>query len=272
MSTIIISEIGENHLGNMDIAKKMIALSKDAGADYAKFQLYDANKTRTDDPERDWFFKVALSKDQMADLTRECRSLGIGALFTCWDTERAQWCVDEGIEEMKLASFHISDKGLLEFAGRNFKSIFLSTGMSTLDDIKNAVKALNKVNKLYLLHCVSDYPAKDEDIDLKVMDTLRQFSRYVGYSDHTLGTTAILAAVARGADVVEKHFTLSKDMPGTDHIFSADPAEFKYMVKEIRKIEKMLGSGKKQMTHTENKNRSFLRNRFSYQKTAQEAR
>jgi len=264
MRTKIISEIGENHLGDMNIAKKMIQLSKEAGADYAKFQLYDPDRIHKDDPERDWFFRVALPRDRMSELVKECNAVGIKPLFTSWDTTRAQWCLDEGILEIKLASFHISDKTLLEFINERFKTVYLSTGMSTIEDIKNAVSLLNRVDTLYLLHCVSDYPARYEDINLKAMDLLRRFSQHVGYSDHTMDRTAILAAVAKGAEVVEAHFTLSKDMPGTDHIFSVTPDEFKNMVSEIRKIEKILGTGEKVMTSSESENQKFLRERFTY--------
>ncbi len=133
-----------------------------------------------------------------------------------------------------------------------------------MEEVKTAVEILNKSEKLYLLHCVSDYPTRHENANLRVMDELRQFSEHVGYSDHTLDTTAVLAAVARGAEVIEKHFTLSKDMPGTDHILSATPDEFKYMVIEIRKIERMLGTGVKKMTPSEAENQAFLRKRFTY--------
>jgi len=261
MSTIVISEIGENHLGNIEIAKKMIRKSKDAGADFAKFQLYDPERTSMDDPERDWFFKVALSRGDVAEVVQECREVGIKPLFTCWDTIRAGWCLEEKITEIKLASFHITDQKLLNFITNNFKTVFLSTGMSTVDDVKKAVENL-KVEKLYLLHCVSDYPLKYENVNLKVMETLRSFSEYIGYSDHTIDITAVLAAVAMGAQVIEKHFTLSKDLPGTDHVLSATPEEFAVMVREIRKIETIMGAPNKTLTSSESESQAFLRTRF----------
>ena len=264
MPAIIISEIGENHLGNMDIAIKMIQLSKEAGADYAKFQLYDANKTDIKDPERDWFFKVALSRQQVARIVKERRRLKIKPLFSCWDIERAQWCLDEGMGEIKIASFHINDKKLLSFINGHFRTVYLSTGMSTEVEIKKAVKALGRIKNLYLLHRLTEYPTKSENINLKVMNVLRKFSAHVGYSDHSLDISAILAAVANGAEVIEKHFTLSKDLPGTDHILSADPQELKDMVNQIRKIEKLLGKGKKKITSLESKNQQFLRKRFTH--------
>jgi len=263
MRTIIISEIGENHLGDMDIAKKMIYLSKECGANLVKFQLYDPCRTHKGDPEREWFFKVALSRENVSAIIQECAKVGIRPLFTCWDRLRAGWCLEKGLEEIKLASFHIADTQLLDFINRNFRVVYLSTGMSTMADIKRAVAALSNVKRLYLLHCVSDYPARHRDVNLNMMDTLRGFCAYVGYSDHCLDTSAVLAAVAKGACVIEKHFTLSKDLAGSDHILSATPSEFRAMVKQIRQIESMLGSGKKKMTPSERKNQGFLRKRFT---------
>ena len=167
------------------------------------------------------------------------------------------------MDSIKLASFHIADRDLLEFIASKFKTVFLSTGMSTLQDIENAVEVL-KVENLYLLHCVSDYPLKVEDVNLKVMNSLRKYTKYIGYSDHTIGTTAVLAAVSLGADVIEKHFTISKDLPGTDHIFSATPEELKYIVEETGKIELLLGTAEKVMTTLEKKNQAFLRMRFRH--------
>jgi sialic acid synthase SpsE len=261
MSTIVISEIGENHLGDMSLAKTMIQLSKKAGADYAKFQIYDPHKTSNDDPEREWFFKVAISRENVSDLIKKCAETGIKPLFTVWDEVRAKWCLEEGLDAIKLASFHIADRALLKIIAGSFKTVFLSTGMSSMEDIKAAVEIL-KVEKLYLLHCVSDYPLKHENVNLRVMNKLRQFSEHVGFSDHTIDTTAILAAVSLGAEVVEKHFTISKDLPGTDHIFSATPDEFYNMVQEIRKIELLLGSPEKIMTSFEIEHQEFLRTRF----------
>ena len=264
MATIIISEIGENHLGNMDIAMKMIEISKQCGADYAKFQLYDPEATSIDDPEREWFFQVAITREQTSEIVSTCKKNDIKPLFTAWDIQRAQWCLDEGVTEIKLASFHIIDMELLGFIAENFKTVFLSTGMSSIGDIEAAVKVLGKVENLYLLHCISDYPAKDEDLNLRFMDTLRKFTDKVGYSDHSLGTAAPVLAVALGAVVIEKHFTLSKHMPGTDHVLSADPEELKLMVSEIRKAEAIIGSDTKVMTPGEQENQEFLRKRFTF--------
>ncbi len=264
MRTIVISEIGENHLGDMSIAKRMIELSAQAGADYAKFQLYDPSGTSATDLERDWFFSVALSRKMVKELVRTARRSGIRPLFTCWDKKRAGWCLEERISEIKIASFHITDMPLLRFINKHFSTVFLSTGMSTEDEIENAMKELKDVKKVYLLHCVSDYPTALEDVNLKVMDALRSYSKYVGYSDHSIGTTAAIAAAARGADVIEKHFTLSGDLPGTDHVFSADQVQLKHIVSEVRNIEKLLGTGHRRFTAGEKKNKEFLRNRFKH--------
>jgi sialic acid synthase SpsE len=200
----------------------------------------------------------------MLMLVRECGAAGIAPLFTCWDIVRAGWCKEAGLNAIKIASFHITDIPLLRFIGSNFGTVFMSTGMSDMKEVKRAVSELKDVRDLYLLHCVSDYPARYEDINLRFMEELRRFGARVGYSDHTLGITACVAAAAMGADVIEKHFTLRKDLPGTDHVFSATPDEFKLMADHIRITEKILGVAEKISTRSELKNRRFLRERFNH--------
>jgi len=261
---IIIAEAGENHLGDMEIARKLIDLSKDTGCDYVKFQYYDADNCSSDDPEKDWFYKVQLDKAKIAMLRDYAGKRDIGFLCTPWDAEKAQDLFDLGIKDMKVASFHITDYDMLELINEKADKVFMSTGMSSVDEIKRAVKALNDV-ELYLLHCVSEYPLPEEHCSLMTMDYLREtFGCKAGYSDHTLGILAPVAAAARGADVIEKHITLSKTSFGTDHILSADPAELKLLVEYTRRIEKMLGAKCKKATDDESKNQEFLRKRFSY--------
>ena len=142
----------------------------------------------------------------------------------------------------------------------------MSTGMSTPEEIDRAVNLMDKA-ELYLMHCVSEYPLPEELVNLKVMDYLKErYNCKVGYSDHTMGILAPLVAVARGADVVEKHITLSKTYPGTDHILSADPAELKLLVEYTRSIRRILGQKEKKMTENEHNNQEFMRNRFSYRR------
>jgi len=263
---IIISEIGENHLGDMKLAAKMIDLSRDAGADYVKFQYYNAKDCADNDPEKEWFKKVELDMDKLEYLYEYSLRKGIKFLCTPWDIEKAEDLFSLGLKDMKIASFHIVDQEMLSLISERADKVFISTGMSSFEEIDKAAAIMRK-NDLYLLHCVSEYPLPEENVNLKVMDTLRDRYRCkVGYSDHTTGILAPLAAVARGADVIEKHITLSKTAFGTDHILSADPEELKKMVEYARRIEVILGKGEKVLTRTEQKHRDFLRKRFSRSK------
>ncbi len=261
---IIIAEAGENHLGDMDLARKMIDVSREAGADYVKFQYYDAEACADSDPEKEWFRKVQLDMDKLRYLYGIARERDIAFLCTPWDAAKAADLFSLGIRDMKIASFHIADHELLKLVNERADRVFLSTGMSSLAEIDAAVAILNRVD-LYLLHCVSEYPLPEEHVNMKTMDFLRErYHGKVGYSDHTLGILAPLVAVARGADVIEKHITLSKTYFGTDHILSADPLELKMLVEYTRRIVAMLGKKEKTITEAERQNQDFLRNRFSY--------
>lgn len=259
---IIIAEIGENHLGSMRIAKRLIDLSKSAGADYVKFQYYNANDCAENDPEKDWFQKVQLDLDKIKYLLDYSKKSNIGFLCTPWDTKKAEELFSLRIRDVKIASFHIADKDMLRVIARKARKVFLSTGMSSLSEIDTAVKLLKNTD-LFVLHCISEYPADEKSINLKVMDLLRKRYRCkVGYSDHTTSLLAPLAAVARGAEVIEKHITLSKSFEGTDHILSADPKELKFLVSLTHRINNVLGDGRKMMTSKEKQNQKFMRNRF----------
>ncbi|MGO9016330.1 MAG: N-acetylneuraminate synthase family protein [Dissulfurispiraceae bacterium] len=262
---LIIAEAGENHLGDMEIAKKLIDLSRNAGADYVKFQYYDAATCAADDPEKEWFEKVQLDIEKIKYLYDYCGRSGIPFMCTPWDAKKAEDLFSLGVRDMKIASFHITDTEMLRTVAKKAGRVFLSTGMSSVDEI-DAAAALLKGTELYLLHCVSEYPLAEERVNLLCMDFLRErYGCRVGYSDHTLGILAPLAAVARGADVIEKHITLSKTFFGTDHILSADPAELKLLVEYAGRIGKMLGSKEKTITDTELASQAFLRNRFNHE-------
>lgn len=261
---IIIAEAGENHLGDMEIAKKLIDLSRAAGVDYVKFQYYDAENCSDDDPEKEWFRKVQLDIDKIKYLYAYTKRAGLAFLCTPWDAGKADSLFSIGIRDMKIASFHITDSDMIELVNGKAERVFLSTGMSSVPEIDRAVELMNKAD-LYLLHCVSEYPLPEENVSLRTMDYLKErYACKVGYSDHTLGILAPLAAVARGADVIEKHITLSKTCFGTDHILSADPAELKLLAEYAKRVRAMLGDKAKTMTETEHKSQTFLRNRFSY--------
>lgn len=263
---IIIAEAGENHLGDMEIAKRMIDLSKKTGADYVKFQYYNAEDCSNTDPEKEWFKKVQLDMDKLRYLYNYTNKKGIRFLCTPWDVGKAKDLFLLGVKDMKIASFHITNYEMLELINEKAEKVFMSTGMSSLEEVDRAVKMMDGV-ELYILHCVSEYPLSEQHVNLKVIDYLKErYNCKVGYSDHTIGILAPLTAVARGADVIEKHITLSKSFPGTDHILSADPAELKLLVEYARRIETILGEKEKTMTEAEAKNQQFLRNRFSYPK------
>ncbi len=264
---IVIAEAGENHCGNWEVARELVRVAADAGADYVKFQLYDAADVAMDDPERDWFQRVQLPRSTLKELAVLADELDIEPLCTPWDVDKAAQIFEVGIRDMKIASFHIVDEELLRFVNRRARRVFLSTGMSSLDELDAAVGMLRDVRELYVLHCVSEYPLPVEHVNLAVMDLLkRRYGRRarVGYSDHTVGILAPVAAVARGADVVEKHITVDKQLEGTDHVLSADPHELRDMVAQIRLVEQMIGDGEKRLTPVEVANRQFLRNRFRH--------
>lgn len=266
-NTLIIAEAGENHCGRMDWAEKLIDMSALSGCDYVKFQLYDANQTAKTDPERDWFFRVHLDKSKLEHLQSYSQRKGIQFLCTPWDVDKAKLLHELGNQAIKIASFHITDLEMLRFVSTRFHRVFMSVGMASVAEMDEAVEILAAVPELYLLHCVSEYPLVPERANLRVMDTLRE--RYgkraqIGYSDHTLGILAPVAATARGAAVIEKHITLDKKMEGTDHILSADPGELIAMVQQIRATELLLGSAEKRNTSQEDGHKDFLRNRFKH--------
>ena len=261
---IVIAEAGENHCGDMDAAVRLIQLARDAGCDYVKFQYYKADRVSPDDPEYDWFQRVQLNEEKLRTLIQESAGAGIQFLCTAWDRGLAERLASLGVKDLKIASFLITDLDLLEYANAHFQRVFLSTGMSSLEEIDRAVSLLKETD-LFLLHCVSEYPLTADKVNLRVMDFLRdKFGCAVGYSDHTIGILAPISAAARGADVIEKHITLDHAAEGTDHILSADPGELKLMVEQIRMIERMLGDGVKKITASEMDNQEFFRKRFSH--------
>lgn len=264
--TIVIAEIGENHIGDMEIAKRLIYEAAQAGADFAKFQSYRPENFELDDPEYDWFKKVSLTNDQHHELQYYARDCGIQFMSSPFSLERAKFlCEDLGLESIKIASGTMMNFPLLDYINAHAKTVFLSTGMATVAEIKEALLHLKDVDKIYILHCVTQYPCQDEDANLLAIRTLqREFPDFpIGYSDHTEGYLAPLAACALGAVVVEKHFTFDKKAKeGTDHVLSVEPKELKEMIDQIRRLEKMHGSGVKEPRAKEQEIKKFVRNRF----------
>lgn len=266
MKTIVIAEIGENHLGDLELAKQMVTAAVEAGADYVKFQSYRGADVADDDPEKEWFGRVELSDQAHYVLQAHVRRKGAGFLSSPFTLERARFlCEELGLTKIKIASSEMLNFELLEYVNSRAEEVFLSTGMSTLQEVAEALSCLEKVSKICLLHCVTQYPAQPEELNLQVIRTLKAVFEdcQVGYSDHSLGLDACLAAVACGARVIEKHFTLDKNLPGTDHLLSATPDELRELVGRIRRLETMLGSPVKKPTENELKIREFVRRRFT---------
>ena len=265
MKTLIIAEIGENHIGDWGRARRMVEQAAAAGADVVKFQSYRGEDVSPDDPEKEWFSQVEVSNElhfELRDLARRC---GVEFLSTPFTLERARFlCERVGLTSLKIASSEMLNLPLLDYANRRVKQVYLSTGMARPEEIREAVGRLDRVEELTVLHCVTQYPLQDEDAHLRAILVLREMfpSCRIGYSDHTIGLTAPLLAVALGATVIEKHFTLDKALPGTDHVLSATPEEFKRMVSGIRQAERLLGEEKKEPIPQELAIRDQVRQRF----------
>lgn len=263
--TIVIAEIGENHLGDMDMARTMIEEAAGAGVDIVKFQSYRGMDVAPDDPERDWFTKVELSDEMHREMKDLAEKRGVRFMSSPFTVERARLlCEGLGLKEVKIASSEMLNFPLLDYVNRHADTVFISTGLADVMEVEQALAHLDRVNECHILHCCTQYPAADEQANLQAISVLRMaFPTYsIGYSDHTLGIDAPVAAVALGARAVEKHFTLDKELPGTDHVLSADPSELTEMVDRIRRVETLLGRPVKQPVAEELEIREFVRTRF----------
>jgi N-acetylneuraminate synthase/N,N'-diacetyllegionaminate synthase len=255
----IIAEAGVNHNGDINLAKKLIAAAKDAGADAVKFQTFKAENVVIKNAEKAEYQKIAKEESQyemlkklelieedfreLADYAKEKDILFLSSPF---DKESVDLLYELDVPAFKIGSGEITNFPLLKHIAKKGKSIILSTGMATLGEVEEALNVIRSdgVEDIILLHCVSNYPARIEDVNLRAMETLKQaFKIPVGFSDHTLGITASIAAVALSACVIEKHFTLDRNLPGPDHKASLEPDELKEMVEAIRDVEKALGDG-----------------------------
>ncbi|MBU2510502.1 N-acetylneuraminate synthase [bacterium] len=256
----IIAEIGVNHNGDLDLAYKMIDVAKSCGADAVKYQTFSAdalvtyntpkvayqnNTTSTEESHYEMIRKLELPWEDHHSLFQFCKSIGIEFISTPYDIESALFLDELGVQTYKTASADIVDLPLHELLAGLDKPVIIATGMASLGEIETVISLYRERNnnKVTLLHCVSNYPCSDASLNLRVMATLQQaFHVPVGFSDHSIGSDAAMIAIALGATVIEKHFTLDKDMTGPDHKASADPKEFSELVQKIRKTELMLGS------------------------------
>lgn len=259
----LIAEIGVNHNGDMALARQMIDAAKDAGADAVKFQTFTAAqlvsqgtpKVRyqesTTSPNESHFQMIQnleLKREDHGPLKAYCEKKDIEFLSTPYDIESAMFLDSLGVRFFKTASADIVDLPLQQFLASTKKPSIVSVGMATLGEVEAVVDVYREAGneQLILLHCVSNYPCADESLNLEVMRTLAQAFRVpVGYSDHSVGPEAAILSISLGAKVIEKHFTLDKDLPGPDHRASSTPEEFKALVNSVRRAEKMLGSGAK---------------------------
>lgn len=263
--TTIIAEIGENHCGDWERAQEMVAAAAWAGADIVKFQSYRGCDVAEDDPEREWFTNVQLPDAMHYRLRDLAAQHGASFLSTPFTVERAQFlCERVGLNAIKIASSEMLNRALLAYVSRHAETVYLSTGMATIEEVRDAVTQLSAVPRVVIMHCVTQYPTKDEEANLRAITALQQAfpDHPIGYSDHTLGSLAPLGAVALGAVVIEKHFTLDKSLPGTDHLLSVTPEELRDLALRIRQLESLLGHGEKKPNAGELAIREMVRSRF----------
>lgn len=278
---IIIAEAGVNHNGSIDTAKKLIEAAAKAGVDYVKFQTFKASnlvsanaskaeyqkvnlKNDTDNTQLKMLQQLELSHSDHFVLIDHCKKNQIKFFSTAFDLESIDLLISFGLDLWKIPSGEITNLPYLEKIGSLNKKVILSTGMCTLEEIEDAIKVLinngTKQENISVLHCNTEYPTPMIDVNLKAMLHIKNtFGVDVGYSDHTLGIEVPIAAVALGASIIEKHFTLDKSMDGPDHIASLEPDELIAMVSAVRNIEKALGDGIKKPSESETKNIAVAR-------------
>ena len=255
----IIAEAGVNHNGDTELAMQLIDAAKDAGADAVKFQTFKTENLLSKNimvPKHveskeslfDTIRGLELSEEAHCMLSEYCKQKGIVFMSTPMDNNSVDLLEDIGVPVFKVASCDLDNLPLLKYISKTEKPIILSTGMGSISEVGEAIEVIksNGNSDIILLHCVSAYPPKVEDVNLRAMETLgNAFKLTVGYSDHTIGINIPLAAVALGAKVIEKHFTLDRNMEGPDHAVSADPDDLERLVSGVREIEESFGTGVK---------------------------
>lgn len=273
---LIIAEAGVNHNGSLEMAKQLVDTAKEAGADVVKFQTakldslvsksakmaeYQKKNIGVEESQKEMLSKLLLGFDEFVELADYCKKVGICFLSTPFDIESIRFLNDMQ-DIWKIPSGEITNYPYLVEIGKTKKKVILSTGMAEMHEVQSAIDVLTKngTEDITILHCTTEYPAPIKDVNLNVMQTMRNAFGYpVGYSDHTQGIEVDLAAVALGATVIEKHFTLDRNLPGPDHKASLEPDELKAMVDGVRKIEVALGNAEKGPTEVELKNRLVAR-------------
>lgn len=269
--TYIIAEAGVNHNGRLDLALKLCDAAKECGVDAIKFQTwkteliiaegtkmaeYQKNNLNTEESQFDMLKKLELSYDQFTTIKEYCNKIGIQFLSTADETESLDFLCELGIPFIKLGSGDINNVPYLRYVAGKGIPVILSTGMSSMKDVVFAYDTLKEAgaDDITVLHCTTNYPCPMNEVNLRSMITIKDTLKCrVGYSDHTMGTEVPVAAVALGAEVIEKHFTLDRNMEGPDHPASLEPHELKEMVRQIRNIETALGNGIKEPNESERK-------------------
>ncbi|WP_443936888.1 N-acetylneuraminate synthase [Pedobacter sp. MW01-1-1] len=280
-NTIIIAEAGVNHNGNIENAFRLIDAAVNAGVDYVKFQTFKADKLvsnqakkadyqidntkNAEESQLEMLKKLELSEKDHERLIQYCKDKAIKFFSTAFDLTSLEYLSNMGLDMVKIPSGEITNLPYLRLAAKLFNNVILSTGMATIDDIRLALdvfldSGIAKEN-ITILHCNTEYPTPMSDVNLKAMLNIgNEFGTTIGYSDHTLGIEVPIAAVALGAKMIEKHYTLDRNLPGPDHLASLEPQELTAMVLAIRNIEKaILGSGIKEPSNSERKNIEIAR-------------
>jgi N,N'-diacetyllegionaminate synthase len=279
MKTLIIAEAGVNHNGDIEIAKKLIDVAAEAGADLVKFQTFSGDRLATSSAkqaeyqiqntdiqisQRSMLKKLELDEEEHKVLINHCESAGISFFSTGFDIESVNLLIKLGQKRFKIPSGEITNLPLLRHIGKQGKEVILSTGMSTLDEVGKAIQAIENAGtsreSITVLQCTTAYPTPIEDVNLRAMRSIgEKFNVSIGYSDHTAGIETSIAAVALGAKIIEKHFTLDRKLPGPDHKASLEPSELLQMIRAIRNIELSLGDGIKRLMPSETENVNIAR-------------
>jgi N,N'-diacetyllegionaminate synthase len=276
---LIIAEAGVNHNGDIELAKRLIDVAADVGADLVKFQTFSAERLATQSaPKANYqnqttdrvesqfamLKQLELSMQMHEVLIAHCQHRNIGFFSTGFDIQSLDYLASLGAERFKIPSGEITNLPYLRHVGALGKPTILSTGMATLSEIEAALDVLETAGtsrtRIIVLHCNTEYPTPMQDVNLRAMCSIRDaFGVAVGYSDHTLGSEVAIAAVALGATVIEKHLTLDRNLPGPDHNASLEPDEFASMVRAIRNLERAMGDGIKRPSPSETKNKTIAR-------------
>lgn len=288
MAVQIIAEVGECFNGSMEQARRMIKEASQAGCDIVKFQILDMDEVSADDPEYDWFCKIELDREKIRLLKKWAEEEHIDVLFTPVSLKTASFLAEENIHTVKIASSFIRKTELIEYINEHFQTVYVSTGMADLEEVRKVVQILKKPKEVVILHCISEYPTgplleqrglkalNEKDAHLNMISILRrEFPEYrVGYSDHTDGIFVPVIASVMGAEVIEKHFTLDRQTPirnyeqkkeymGTDHVLSIEPDALRKMVELIRRVEACQGNMEWSRSEGEMILREFLRGRYT---------